>query len=514
MLEKTPPKWAIIDIGSNTIRLVIYEKVFGTYKEAENIKAVARLREYLNEGEILEEEGIQVLLKVLAGFKDIIKFHQINSVKCVATATIRQSRNQKSILEKVNTETGFNIQILSEQEEAYYGYYAIIHTTPIEEGVTIDIGGGSTEITYFKDRKIVHSHSFPFGVVSLKERFFQGSDTELENHAKLNEFIKASLNQLPWLKDVGAPIVAIGGSARNIAQVHQNLINYQVAGIHQYQMTNQQLKETKEFLFGLNIEELQKLEGLSKDRSDIILPAVEVFVQLCDFAASQLFMVSRKGLRDGLFLNEIDQDQLLPTTKQIIDKSINELMLAYGIDCSHSKYVEQLSTMLFNELQLFCNHNHSKELLEDIKRSSYVYYLGEYVDSDASSQHTFYLLANTSINGLVHKKRVRLALMASFKNKNFLKYYLSSLPDWFSKEEVYEIRIAGALIKFASALDASKREIVKNIRMVVHPNGEELTFHIECTGNFFVEQYEGEKHVRQLEKALKRSIHLKFYTNK
>jgi exopolyphosphatase/guanosine-5'-triphosphate,3'-diphosphate pyrophosphatase len=191
-------KWAVIDIGSNTIRLVIYEiKKGGSYKETENIKTVARLRQYLDDQNTLQEEGIELLVRILRGFKEIILFHRVTSIYCVATATIRQSKNQQELMTIVKERTGFDMVVYSEQDEAFTGYYAVSHSTPIETGITIDMGGGSTEITYFEDRKLKHYHSFPFGAVTLKEQFMKNDlMTDIERK-KLTEYILKSLHKLP-----------------------------------------------------------------------------------------------------------------------------------------------------------------------------------------------------------------------------------------------------------------------------------------------------------------------------
>ena len=112
-----------------------------------------------------------LLIEILQGFKEIIQYHQVSNIFCVATASVRQSKNQHDIVKLVKEQTGFEIQVFSEKEEAFFGFYAVTHSTPIDTGITIDMGGGSTEITYFKNRELKHFHSFPFGVVSLKEQF-------------------------------------------------------------------------------------------------------------------------------------------------------------------------------------------------------------------------------------------------------------------------------------------------------------------------------------------------------
>jgi exopolyphosphatase / guanosine-5'-triphosphate,3'-diphosphate pyrophosphatase len=124
-------KYGIIDIGTNTIRLVIFERnKSGRLREIENVKAAARLRNYLNEEQILTDKGIEVLLDTLRSFQDITRHHQLESVKCVATAAIRQAKNQEEIIQLVEKHTDFHIRVLSGYEEAYYGFphYAFKNT--------------------------------------------------------------------------------------------------------------------------------------------------------------------------------------------------------------------------------------------------------------------------------------------------------------------------------------------------------------------------------------------------
>ena len=503
-------KWAVIDIGSNTIRLVIYIKSqSGSYKEAENIKTVARLNQFLTSKNELRQEGINLLIDILQGFKEILFFHQVTTVYCTATATIRQSKNQAEIQSLVKERTGFDMKILSEKEEAYFGYYAVTHSTPIDSGITIDMGGGSTEITYFESRKLMQYHSFPFGVVSLKKQFVKNNPITVEERNRLAEFIQASFAQLPWLKNLQVPVIAIGGSARNIAQIDQNFKKYPIAGIHQYIMSYSDLQKIQLYLGQLTVEQLEKVEGLSKDRADIIVPALEVFVGLCEYSQSYSFLFSKKGLRDGISMKTSEMDDVLLTTDQIINNSVLELLIDYGVDPAHASHRARLAETLFDEV---CSHYacENKGVLRTfVIRGAELYYLGQYIDDDSSSQHTFYLLANQSINGLLHKDRLKLAYIASFKNKTLLKQYFAPFSDWFTKKEMEDIRLAGAVAKLAAALDASKRGIVKKIHLKETAN-DSLQLMVYCQRNPFVEQYETEKHIRQLEKVLRKAIQINF----
>nr|WP_233499169.1 Ppx/GppA family phosphatase [Bacillus weihaiensis] len=502
-------KYAIIDIGSNTMRLVIYlmEKS-GRLKEIENVKVVARLRNYLSYDEILEEEGVSVLIDTLNSFKEVTTHHELEKVKCVATATIRQAKNQKEILEKVKNKTGFKMRILSEYEEAYYGFLAVVNTTPFEEGNTIDIGGGSTELTYFSNRKLVNYHSFPFGALSLKKQFISGFTPTSQELTLLKKFIYDQFSQLEWLQNKSLPIIAIGGSARNVVQVHQEYISYPIAGVHQYMMSNEDLVEIDQYIQSLPFPELQRLEGLSKDRADIIIPAVKVFKSIMEVVNAQHFALSRKGLRDGVFFEELTKNIGISVFPKVIEESFNELATDFTIDLNHVFHVTNsamIISQLLNEKGL-ASINRVDSLL--LKRGAFVYNIGAYIDAEASSQHTFYLLANRTIDGLLHRDRLIIALIASYTSKSSFKRNVAPYIQWFSKEELVKYRLLGAIIKLAYSLHATRRNIIQAIDL--RKEQDELVFTILCKKDWRPEQYQVEKQKKHLEKLLKININVHF----
>lgn len=503
-------KYAIIDIGSNTVRLVIYTRdKSGRFTESENVKAVARLRNYLNEDNILEQEGIDILVKTLKSFQEVTRHHQLKDIKCVATAAVRQAENQDEIMAAIEEETDFTIRILSEFEEANYGYLAVVNSTSFASGITVDIGGGSTEVTYFNNRQLVFFYSFPFGALSLKQQFVQGDTPTKGELRELRSFLKEQFNQLEWLADKRLPLIGIGGSARNMAQIHQEHIEYPLSGVHQYMMSRNDVEEINDLLKSLEFSELQRLEGLSKDRADIIIPAVEVFRYLMELIDTNQFALSRKGLRDGVFYEETTKEFDLSVFPNVVEESFHELAIDYDINLTHAFHVANSALLISKELEEVDLLSLDERDHKRLKLSSALYNLGSYIDSESSHQHTFYLLANRTIDGLLHKERIIVALMASFKNKEVFKRNVNLYEDWFAKEELTKYSLLGAIIKLAYSLNATKRDIVETIEL--EENEDKLIFSVHCREDWKPEQYQVEKQKKHLEKQLKKTIDFKFY---
>lgn len=488
------------------MRLVIYKQELNrTLKEIENIKVTARLRNFLSEDGVLQEEGITKLIKTLQSFQGVTRHHQLEEVKCVGTAAIRQAKNKEEILERVKNETDFTIQVLTAYEEAYYGFLAVVRSTPYEKGVTMDIGGGSTEVTYFENRNLIHYHSFPFGVLSLKKRFIKGDIPEENERKKLSQFLQEQFESLKWLSDLQSPVIAIGGSARNLVQIHQEYIDYPILGIHQYIMSRQDINEINNYLLSMPFSELQRIDGLSKDRADIILPAIAAFASLMDTVNSDVFALSQNGLREGLFYDKSNNKHENLNT---LDESFQELAIDFNINVTHVLQVMECATMIFHLLNREGFFSLDEQDIERIERGSFLYNLGSYIDIECSSQHTFYLIANRSINGMNHKERIITALIASYKNKESFKRYIKPFNQWFKKEEIEKIRLIGSIIKFAYSLHLTKRNIIDQIDLQV--KGQELVFNISCLHDWQPEVYQVEKQKKHLEKQLNRSITVNF----
>ncbi|MDQ0199116.1 Ppx/GppA family phosphatase [Neobacillus ginsengisoli] len=501
---------AIIDIGSNTIRLIIYRiKAENMIKEMENIKVSARLQNYIDHNQILNPEGINVLLKTLMVFKEIISLHKVTSTKAVATAAIRQAKNQDEIKQCINDKIGISVKILSEEEEAFYGFLGVIRATDINDGITIDLGGGSIEITRFSNRKMVNYHSFPMGVLSLNQQFVKNKiPTDLEI-SELSNYLQLKFQRLKWLGNCQLPIIGIGGSARNLGEIDLCMKDYPLHSLHQYEMKIKDILMVKAKLESLSLQELQNVKGLSKERSDIIFPAIEVFLSIYRTVNAPFFQLSEKGIRDGIMYDEIKDQRLNENDfHPNLDVTLQQIALEFDIDLEKRLQV-------VNTVKRLCDTFGQAEILEvdeqdlnDLRFAGYLYNLGEFFERDSASAHTFYFITNQSIEGFSHKDRIKLALLASYQSKDAFKNYVKPFKEWFPKKDRRKLRILGSLLKLSFALNRTKRNIILGAKC----QEKEGHLHLElyCNKSWQIEQQEAEKQIRHLEKSLGRTIVLEF----
>ncbi|WP_414045887.1 exopolyphosphatase [Macrococcus equi] len=500
----------LVDIGSNTIRLVIFEYSKETgLQELQNIKTPARLYQFLSDDKVMSDKGIEVLCETLNSFQKVAQKFDVNALYPVATAAVRQAKNIEDVIVKVKENTGIEMRIISEEEEAYFGFYAVINTLDYEDGVTVDIGGGSTEVTFFEDKELKFSHSFPFGVVTLQNMFFKGK-AHNDRYAieQAAQFIQEQLRSLRWLEKRRVPIIAIGGSARNIARIHQSLTEYPIAGVHGYAMKEKDLELVFENLTKASQDELEDLDGLSRDRQDIIVPSCVLFNTLFDEVEATEFIFSRKGLREGVIMSILEEEYVLPFDKDNVFKdSLKNLASDYNINQEEANQRVMIAETLYYELDKLELIDGNKRDKTFLKHAAYLYYLGSYIDSDASSQHTYYILSNSSLNGISHKDRVKLALLASYKNKSLLKFYEDETR-WFNSEEREVIQMLGSILKFAYALNISNTNIVQ--ALYFKKNDDDIDLVIEYTGDAIAEEYQAERQKKHIEKLIKSKLNLIF----
>jgi len=501
--------FAVIDVGSNSVRLVVYMQKNGeSIEEIQNVKMNLRLRNYLDKELILSEKGISLLLKVIKGFKEVIDTYDVEELICASTATIRQAKNKQKVIDSVKEETGFKLQVLTEEEEAFYGYLAVVNSTSLNEGITIDIGGGSTEVTYFKNRLLQHTYSFSFGALTLKQ-FFENNQSNEQNVSELRTFLFNEFNKLDWLKGNNVPIIGIGGSAKNLVKISKKQKEYPLAGIHQYELSNCDFVQVINLLSNLDKADLKKVEGLSKDRTDSILPAIEAIYCLFKLTEANTFILSRKGLREGIFYKRLTKGLEHNLFPNVLKNSMGKIIEDYYLDEDHILHMCNMTAVFLEQLKICEIDKFSNIDFELLKLACTVFDLGNYINRESSARHTFYMITNRTIEGLTHKDRLRIALIASYKNKALFKQLLCPYKDWFTKEERKQLLSLGIILRFIYNLNATKRQIVNDIK--IKEKDGQLLFLIKCNAGFIAESSQAEKQKNQLEKLLSFPIKLKFY---
>ncbi|HEY2493562.1 MAG TPA: Ppx/GppA family phosphatase, partial [Paenibacillus sp.] len=297
-----PYRIGIIDIGSNSIRLVIYDTTpEGGYKVVKELKQAARLSEKSSVQGRLEEKELWSIVPILKQFKQVCTTFEVEQIRAGATAAIRNAPNANEIIEFLSRESAIDIKIITGEEEAYFGFLGVINSFDIQDGFVVDIGGGSTEITLFQNRRYQNSISLPFGAVNTNVKFGNNGNWNEEEIHELRSYVLEKLQQNDWMKSrPDLPVFGLGGTIRSLGKIDQKNRHYTMPNSHNYVMDTEQVNHMYEMLPSIPFEKRKHVDGLSKSRADIIVSGLIIFHTVYHYIQANRCLISGEGLREGM----------------------------------------------------------------------------------------------------------------------------------------------------------------------------------------------------------------------
>ena len=296
-------KLAAIDIGSNAARLLISEvtkqpKQDPVFNKINLVRVPLRLGFDVFETGEISKAKVKMLMQTLKAYKHLLEAYEIKHVYACATSAMRDARNSKDIIRKVKLETGIEIKVISGQEEASFIYenHVAENLDSDHSYLYIDVGGGSTELTFFANGELVSKESFNIGTIRLlKNQIKEKAWDDMKDYVK--KYIKSDL-----------PSIAIG-SGGNITKI------LSMSRLKEGKpLSLDLLKDYYKELSNVTIEDRMNLYGLKEDRADVIVPALLIYVQIMKWASIDEIYVPKIGLVDGLIHHLYDQVGNIPVT--------------------------------------------------------------------------------------------------------------------------------------------------------------------------------------------------------
>ena len=287
---------AIIDLGSNSIRMNVIDVEGNNAVVLENVRTIVRLSEGMGEEKLIRQNAVDRTLAVLKDFKKIIDDMAVDEVRAIATAALRSAKNSE-LFTVPASEIGIEFEIISGEREAYYDYLGVVNTLPVSDCMIVDIGGASTELIYVKDGKNTEMVSIPMAAVNITEKYFSGTVADDKELDFAVEQFADRLREVDWLKNVSdVNIVGIGGTIRALAKM-QNIADEEVHGFTM----------SKELTFGkiyelvkMPIEARASVDGIGNGRADIILGGVVPLLAIMDYINSPKLISCVSSLREGV----------------------------------------------------------------------------------------------------------------------------------------------------------------------------------------------------------------------
>lgn len=291
--------YGVIDIGSNTIRLVVYKVEERKIIPIFNKKASVGLASYIDSENNLSKEGQDRAISTLKEFEEMIDLIKVDEIFIFATAPLRNIKNSDETLKYINDNIIFSVRVLTGKEEATFDYYGAIQSVDTTSGLMIDIGGGSTELVFYKDREIVLSHSIPVGSLLLYSRYVDDLLPTTEEIDKMQKLIQGYLRQINLPKDVELDfnlICGVGGSARAMRKFMKNKSSYNrdndTYPVSEVSALLDIAKEDKKRL-------MKSIIKVCPDRIHTFTVGLTIFNEIATFYKGQNVVTSGYGVREG-----------------------------------------------------------------------------------------------------------------------------------------------------------------------------------------------------------------------
>ncbi len=399
--DKPPTTVAVIDIGSNSGRVVVYRyQVGGHLQLLAGSRASLRLVRELDETHRLGDEAIARAFEAVADFRAIAHGAGAEKITAVATAAVRDADNGAAFIARLRKELSLEVRILSGEEEARFGFLGAVGGLPVEHGVQFDVGGGSMQVSRFRQRRLMRTSSLPLGSLRLSDAFLRSDPPSKGEVRRLREHARELLEEAGVSPlEAGEELVGTGGTLRNLAKVdRRSRPAYPITRLHGYVLERKRLKEIAELVVETKLKKRDEIPGLNDDRGDSIAGGGLAIQTLMEVLEAPVVVVSGQGVREGLATSLVT-DRLSPPA-DVRQSSLAALAARFdGCIEEPARRRAMLAESLLGALDL----KPDPEVKEALLQASTILDIGRSVDFFDRHEHVADIVLATDLNGFTHR---------------------------------------------------------------------------------------------------------------
>ena len=449
-------KIAIIDLGSNSARLVIANIMPGGYfMVIDELKEPVRLAQDMEIDGFLRPLRIQQTIKTLKTFRTLYESHGVSKVFAYATAAVRHAKNQKSFIDEVQSSCGIKLQVLSQEEEATFVYQGVINSMEVPKGLIVDIGGGSVKMIYYNRRVMIAQDTLPFGAVTLSEKFARHGTPE-ECQSAITAYVTEHLERLEWLKnlDPETQLIGVGGSLRNLGKISRKLKKYPLDMAHNYHIPFTEFETIYDTIKPLAPEKLMRIKGLSSARADIFPAALSVVEAIKNYTDFNEIIIGGAGLREGAMFRYACPTVAEKPISDILGHSIYTLLHHFDMNIQHAEHVFDLSMQLFRQLKVI--HKLPRPYVKVLRVASMMHDIGSSLKFYDHHKHSMYVILNSNLYGIPQKDLIMASMVAALHYRDGLEQLdCQKYLDLLNEEEISAVRKLGVIVRIAECFDRS-----------------------------------------------------------
>ncbi|MFY9586828.1 MAG: Ppx/GppA phosphatase family protein [Actinomycetota bacterium] len=437
---------AVIDIGSNSGRMIVVRSATGHSVETlAEARAPLRLASDIAASGTLTAAATERTLEALEDFLAQARGCGASRVLAVATAAVRDATNGEPFIDRLRNHAGVDIEIIDGAREAALSFLGAVHSLPVEKGTLLDVGGGSVELTRFRDRKLSKSWTLPLGALLLADRFFNEDPPSRGERRRLVDHVTSAIeNAIPALKTTDW-LVGTGGTIRNLAKMDRRERSYPVPRLHGYVLSLARVDTIVGLVEARPLKKRETLAGLNPDRADSIVAGALIVRTLMEALGANEITVSGKGLREGLAMEALSDE--MPSVEDVRASSLVALAARFATDATRAERRADLATLLLKET----TPSAQPEMLEMLRHAATILDAGMAIDAYNRHDHAASAVLSGDLSGFSHPQ---LALVAAIlrradKHGAGLKPFRSLLGDY----ELSMIARAAICLAVADAIE-------------------------------------------------------------
>ncbi|WP_455479997.1 exopolyphosphatase [Bartonella sp. B23] len=442
---------AVIDIGSNSVRLVIYEGLVRSPTVLFNEKVLCGLGQGVAKTGFLEEKSMKIALQTLKRFHALCRQIGAYDVYTLATAATREAKNGSVFIQNVESILQNKIYLLSGSEEALYSAYGVISTFYRPNGISGDLGGGSLELIRIDDSDVDEGITLPLG--GLRLQYLSNNNIAVATKIAHEHFSKSAIVR----KGMARYFYAVGGTWRNLAKLHMATKHYQLPVMHGYEVDAVEMKNFLRFVVNGNIDNMKGISAVSKNRRQLLSYGAIVLIELIQSMRFEKIIFSGAGVREGFLYSR------LPQEVRVADPLIAACTEMAILRARSPKQAEELIDFTTNAFDVFeiseteneCRYRKAACLLADIGWRIHPDYRG----NEAANQ-----IALGSYPGISHEGRLYAALAVFFRNTSLL-IDEESFPIFqlATRNIIEKARILGETMRVAHLFSASTAGVLPHL---------------------------------------------------
>jgi exopolyphosphatase/guanosine-5'-triphosphate,3'-diphosphate pyrophosphatase len=502
---------AAIDIGTNSLHMIVVRvRPDLSFEVIDREKEMVRLGAGGLDGRALTPEAMHAALQVLSKFRRLADSHRVDEVVAVATSAVREAENGGEFLEAITAQTGIRAGVISGTEEARLIHLAAAYGVNIvrEAAITVDIGGGSVEITHGTGPTPTASRSFKLGVIRLTERYVHTDPITPREERKLVRHIDSEAGE--YLDEIASAgfdrIIGTSGTILSLGSVAAAAQGDPPdASLRNRRVPAKQLRRVRKTLTSLDLEKRLKVPGLEPRRADLAVAGAILLDTIVRRLGGEEITLCDLSLREGLVLDyiarhgrEIAQADRYPDVRR---RSIIELAERSNYWPEHAQQVARLACALFDRTRGV--HGLTDREREWLEYASLLHDVGVHISYVGHHKHSYYLIKNGDLRGFEPGEVEIIALVARYHRRAAPKRRHDGFRD-LGKSERRVVRWLAAMLRLAENLDRSHSQPITGVEL--HDRGEDALLQLRTAGDAELELWAAQRQAGPFERLLGKPV--------